>query len=55
MRQVQVSAATRGVPVRLNVLKVNPARALYKRLGFAVVGEDDVRWFMESPIGAGAG
>jgi ribosomal protein S18 acetylase RimI-like enzyme len=55
MRQVQVSAATRRVPVRLNVLKVNPARALYKRLGFAVVGEDDVRWFMESPIGAGAG
>ena len=55
IRQVQVSAATRGVPVRLNVLKVNPACALYERLGFAVVGEDDVRWFMESPIGAGVG
>jgi ribosomal protein S18 acetylase RimI-like enzyme len=55
IRQVQASAATRGLPVRLNVLKVNPARALYERLGFAVVGEDDVRWYMESPIGAGAG
>jgi ribosomal protein S18 acetylase RimI-like enzyme len=43
MRQVQASAATRGVPVRLNVLKVNPARALYERLGFRVIGEDDVR------------
>lgn len=55
LRQVQASAATRGLPVRLNVLKVNPARALYERLGFAVVGEDDVRWSMEAPIGAGAG
>jgi ribosomal protein S18 acetylase RimI-like enzyme len=55
MRQLQASAATRGLPVRLNVLKVNPARVLYERLGFAVVGEDDVRWFRESPIGAGAG
>jgi ribosomal protein S18 acetylase RimI-like enzyme len=47
MRQVQASAATHGVPVRLNVLKVNPARALYERLRFVVVGEDDVRWYME--------
>jgi ribosomal protein S18 acetylase RimI-like enzyme len=55
LRQVQASAAARGLTVRLNVLKVNPARALYERLEFAVVGEDDVRWYMESPIGAGAG
>ena len=55
MRQLQAAAATRGLPVRRNVLTVNPARALYERLGFAVVGEDDVRWSMESPIGAGAG
>jgi ribosomal protein S18 acetylase RimI-like enzyme len=27
-------------PVRLRVLKVNPARALYQRLGFVVVSED---------------
>jgi ribosomal protein S18 acetylase RimI-like enzyme len=55
MRQVQASAATRGVPVRLNVLKVNPARALYERLGFRVIGEDDVRWYMESLRAAGGG
>lgn len=55
LRQVQASAATRGMPVRLNVLKVNPARALYERLGFAVVREDDVRWYMESPSGARTG
>ena len=55
LRQVQASAATRRLPARLNVWKVNLARALYERLGFAVVGEDDVRWYMESPMGAGAG
>jgi hypothetical protein len=54
LRQVQASATTRGLPVRLNVLKVNPARALYERLGFVVVREDDARWSMESPIGTGA-
>jgi len=27
-------------PVRLRVLKVNPAKAFYQRLGFVVVGED---------------
>ena len=54
LRQVQASAAIRGLPVRLNVLKVNPARALYERLGFAIVGEDDMRWYMESPIEAGS-
>jgi ribosomal protein S18 acetylase RimI-like enzyme len=26
--------------IRLRVLKVNPARALYERLGFVVIGED---------------
>jgi ribosomal protein S18 acetylase RimI-like enzyme len=28
-----------GASLRLNVLKANPARALYERLGFRVVGE----------------
>ena len=27
-------------PVRLRVMKVNPARALYQRVGFIEVGED---------------
>ena len=33
-------AAAAGVPIRLSVLKANPAMRLYERLGFKVVGED---------------
>jgi ribosomal protein S18 acetylase RimI-like enzyme len=35
------------VPIRLRVLRANPARRLYERLGFAVVSETEVRIFME--------
>lgn len=35
------------VPVRLNVLRVNPARALYLRLGFRAIAGDHVRELME--------
>ena len=31
-------------PVWLQVLKVNPARALYERLGFRVTGETETHW-----------
>lgn len=33
-------------PVWLQVLKANPARALYARLGFTVIGESDTHWHM---------
>lgn len=33
-------------PVWLQVLKVNPAKALYRRLGFAVVSETSTHWHM---------
>jgi ribosomal protein S18 acetylase RimI-like enzyme len=36
----------RGVTVKLQVLKVNPARSLYERLGFFVVGESETHWEM---------
>ena len=36
-----------GVPVRLRVLKKNPARRLYERLGFQQTGEDAVYFQME--------
>lgn len=35
-----------GMPVWLQVLKVNPARALYERLGFVVVEETVTHWQM---------
>jgi ribosomal protein S18 acetylase RimI-like enzyme len=41
-------AARRGIPVRLNVLKVNPAWKLYRKLGFRVTNEDHHRYFMEA-------
>ncbi len=36
-----------GKPVALQVLKVNPARALYERLGFTVRGETATHWQMQ--------
>lgn len=33
-------------PVWLQVLKVNPAKALYRRLGFVVVAETSTHWQM---------
>ena len=34
-------------PVTLQVLKVNPARQFYERLGFVVAGEDDAHFKMK--------
>lgn len=34
-------------PVRLRVLRVNPARRLYERFGFTVTDEEPERFFME--------
>lgn len=36
-----------SVPVRLNVLHINPARGLYERLGFRVIARDARRQIME--------
>lgn len=36
-------AASAGLPVALQVERDSPARALYERLGFVAVAEDDVR------------
>ena len=38
-----------GLPTRLQVLRVNPARHLYERLGFAVVGETPTHYLMVAP------
>lgn len=39
LRDLLAGAQMRRLPVRLQVMKVNPARRLYERLGFAVTEE----------------
>ncbi len=39
-----------GISVSLQVLKVNPARHLYERLGFVVSGETTTHYLMSSTI-----
>ena len=48
IQQLLDEAASRGIPVHLHVLKCNPAKALYERLGFHVVGDDQYRYFLEA-------
>jgi len=36
-----------NLAVRLNVVRINPARRLYERLGFRVTSEDDRKFFMK--------
>ncbi len=39
-------ADARNLPVRLQVLKINPARRLYERLGFVITGETETHYLM---------
>jgi GNAT superfamily N-acetyltransferase len=48
IRSVLHRGAELGLPVRLRVLRGNPARRLYERLGFAVTEETDTRTYMEA-------
>jgi ribosomal protein S18 acetylase RimI-like enzyme len=48
LRGIMARAFDRELPVRLRVLKVNPARRLYERLGFAQVGETETSFIMEA-------
>ncbi len=47
VRGVLDEARSAGLPVRLRVFRVNPARHLYERLGFVVAGETDTHFLME--------
>ena len=49
VRGVIAEAEARHLPVRLRVLKINPARRLYERLGFAVAGETETHYEMVRP------
>jgi GNAT superfamily N-acetyltransferase len=48
VRDVLAAANRRGLPVSLRVLKVNPARRLYERLGFTVTGETETHDLMRT-------
>ena len=41
IRDLQDEAERQGIPLRLRVLKGNPARRLYERLGFAATGDTE--------------
>jgi ribosomal protein S18 acetylase RimI-like enzyme len=46
LRDFLAAAQARHVPVRLQVMKVNPARRLYGRLGFTIIGETPTHFQM---------
>jgi GNAT superfamily N-acetyltransferase len=47
VRRLLAEAESAGLPVRLRVLRVNPAQRLYARLGFAVIGQTETHVLME--------
>ncbi len=47
LRDLLDEAAHAGKPVRIHVEQLNPAMALYRRLGFTEVEERGVYWLME--------
>ncbi|MFM0730625.1 GNAT family N-acetyltransferase [Paraburkholderia sediminicola] len=54
LRTVLLAAQAEALPVTLKVLKGNPARRLYERLGFKTVGEDEIQFHMRCAPSAAA-
>jgi ribosomal protein S18 acetylase RimI-like enzyme len=50
IRRLQAEAHGSGRPLRLQVLKTNPAARLYARLGFITTGSDEMRVEMASRV-----
>jgi ribosomal protein S18 acetylase RimI-like enzyme len=50
LTQIVSDAKQTSLPVRLSVLKGNPALKLYERLGFKVVGEDASAFQMQTEV-----
>jgi ribosomal protein S18 acetylase RimI-like enzyme len=50
VQQIVAEAAARGLPVALQVLKINPARRLYERLGFSVTGATETHYHMRTAL-----
>lgn len=55
MQHLIAEAAQRHIKVRLKVVKIDPARRLYERLGFQITGEDDRKLYMDCDPEAAAG
>lgn len=51
LHSVLDEAAARGLPVTLQVLRGNPAKRLYERLGFTVTKETETRYRMKAVPG----
>jgi GNAT superfamily N-acetyltransferase len=49
LRHCLALADAEGMPVRLEYLKWDPVGTLYRRHGFAVIGETEIHWLMERP------
>ncbi|MTI39650.1 GNAT family N-acetyltransferase [Fulvivirga lutimaris] len=47
---IESQAHTKQKGLSLKVLKANPAKRLYERFGFKVVGEDEFEFFMEKSL-----
>lgn len=50
IHKIIAEAAHQKKPVRLRVLKVNPAKGLYDRLGFSVIEETDTHFIMKTSL-----
>jgi GNAT superfamily N-acetyltransferase len=46
LRRLFEEAQRMGKPMAVGVVKFNPARALYERLGFRIVGEDAHKFYL---------
>jgi hypothetical protein len=47
MKRLIGEANASSLAVRLNVVRINPARRFYERLGFRVTHEDDRKLYMK--------
>lgn len=50
MKRLILEAEQIGLPVLLSVVKINPARTLYQRLGFHVTDEDERKFHMKRDV-----
>ena len=52
LKLIQAKAAERNVGITLNVLLKNPALQLYQRMGFQVIGENNLEYQMKWQVNA---